>query len=255
VRLLVARPSGLEHTVFRSLGEHLLPGDLLVVNTSATLPAAVDGLRPDGRQGPVHVAAQLDDGSWVVEVRRADNRGPQSDLHAAEVIELTGGQTVAVLEPYPDAAAGASRLWRVRPTPSRERVHYLLDHGRPIRYGYLSGSWPLGDLQNVFAVTPGSAEMPSAGRPLTRRVLVALMAAGVAVAPITLHTGVSSMEKHDPPMPEWYDVPAATARLPTSRRARAGGSWPSARRAPAPSRPSPTTTAACILDEAGRISC
>jgi S-adenosylmethionine:tRNA ribosyltransferase-isomerase len=45
VKLLVARPNGVSHARFADLGDHLRPGDLLVVNNSATLPAAVDGRR------------------------------------------------------------------------------------------------------------------------------------------------------------------------------------------------------------------
>ncbi len=211
VRLLVARRRGVEHTAFRTLPEHLQPGDLLVVNTSATLPAAVDGLRANGVRGPVHLASSQDDGSWVVEVRRTDNSGPQTDLAPGEVVTLTAGQQVRVLEAFPDPAAGSSRLWRVDPFPRRERVDYLLDHGRPIRYGYLSSGWPLEDLQNVYARQPGSAEMPSAGRPLTHRLLVRLMATGVVIVPILLHAGVSSPEKREPPMAERFEVsrPAA----------------------------------------------
>lgn len=214
VRLLVARASGVEHTVFRALADHVRPGDLLVINTSATLPAAVDGLRAGARRsGPVHVAAALDDGSWVVELRRPDNGGPQTDVQPGEAIELTAGQRVRVDEAYPDGRLSGARLWRVTPIPARDRISYLLDHGRPIRYGYLAGSWPLRDLQNVYADRPGSAEMASAGRPLTARVLVQLMARGVVVAPVVLHTGVSSPEKHEPPMAERFEVSPETARL------------------------------------------
>ncbi len=222
VRLLVARPHSVEHTVFNRLAEHLRAGDLLVVNTSATLPAAVDGLRGNGVRSPVHLAAQLDDGSWVVEVRRADGSGPQTDVSPGEVIELSGEQQVRVDAAFPDEGEAGARLWRVTPVPGRDRTGYLLEHGRPIRYGYLSGSWPIDDLQNVYADRPGSAEMPSAGRPITRRVLVQLMARGIVVAPIVLHTGVSSPEKHEPPMPEPFDVPAATARLVNVTRESAG---------------------------------
>jgi S-adenosylmethionine:tRNA ribosyltransferase-isomerase len=213
VRLLVAGPVGLEHTVFRNLPEYLEPGDLLVVNTSATLPAAVDGVRANGARGPLHVAAELDDGSWIVEVRRPDNSGPQTDIAKGEVVELTGGVRLRVEQAYPTPCVPGSRLWRATPIPARSRLDYLLDHGRPIGYGYLTGGWPIGDLQNVYALQPGSAEMASAGRPLTRRVLVRLMAAGVMVAPIVLHTGVSSPEKHEPPTPERFEVPEPTAQL------------------------------------------
>lgn len=222
VRLLVASPDRVRTTVFRELATALAPGDLLVVNTSATLPAAVAGLRAGQPPTSVHVASQLDDGAWVVEVRRPDNTGPQRDLDVGEVLELAGGQRLRVDAAYPDEAEMCARLWRGTPDPARDRVEYLLDHGRPIRYPHVAAGIGLADLQNVYADVSGSAEMASAGRPLTRRVLVSLLTRGVAVAPIVLHTGVSSQERGEPPMPERYAVPAATARL-VNMTAEAGG--------------------------------
>jgi S-adenosylmethionine:tRNA ribosyltransferase-isomerase len=90
---------------------------------------------------------------------------------------------------------------------------YLGRHGRPIRYGYVPEAWPLDAYQTVFALEPGSAEMPSAGRPFSTRLVTDLVARGVLVAPVTLHTGVSSPERDEPPYPERYSVPPATARL------------------------------------------
>ena len=86
---------------------------------------------------------------------------------------------------------------------------FLERHGEPIRYGYVRAAWPLSAYQNVYATTPGSAEMPSAGRPFTAELITRLVARGVAVAPITLHAGVSSPERHEPPFPEQYAVPEA----------------------------------------------
>jgi S-adenosylmethionine:tRNA ribosyltransferase-isomerase len=220
VRLLVASPDEIRHQRFRDLAEHLVPGDLVVVNTSATLPAAVDGVRRSGERPIVHVAGEQDDGSWTVELRRADNTGPLVDVVPGERVQLTGEVGVTVLASFPDPGVDGSRLWLVRLDQPVSRLAYLADHGRPIRYGYLSGAWPLGDLQNVYADQPGSAEMASAGRPFTARLLVRLMARGVVVAPLVLHTGVSSPEKHEPPAPEWYDVPAATADLVNLTRTR-----------------------------------
>ncbi|MEP6664999.1 MAG: S-adenosylmethionine:tRNA ribosyltransferase-isomerase [Nocardioidaceae bacterium] len=213
LRLLIASPGKVEHVRFRDLADHLAPGDLLVVNTSATLPAALDGIRGDGRCTTVHVATALDDGSWVVEFRQVDNSGPMGDVAVGEHIELAGGLVVTVEDSFPAGGVSGVRLWRVSPSREIALPSYLADHGRPIRYGYLSGSWPLGDLQNVYADEPGSAEMPSAGRPISANLLVRLMTRGVVVAALVLHTGVSSMEKHEPPMPERYDVPATTAEL------------------------------------------
>ena len=99
---------------------------------------------------------------------------------------------------------------------------YLARHGRPIRYGYVPRPVPLAEYQTVFARTPGSAEMPSAGRPFTDRLVTDLVTRGIAVVPITLHTGVSSQEPGEPPQPERYAVTAATARLVNAVRAAAG---------------------------------
>jgi S-adenosylmethionine:tRNA ribosyltransferase-isomerase len=206
VRLAVATPSGTVHTTVRDLPSHLSPGDLLVVNTSATVPSALPGL---------HVSTSLDDGSWVVELRQPANDGPSTPV-PGEVLALPGGVSLRIVAPYP---AGQTRLWRAQPSPAVDRVAYLAEWGRPIRYRYVRGSWPIDALQNVYATHPGSAEMPSAGRPLTASLLVRLMAAGVVVAPLVLHTGVASQEKHEPPQPEEYAVPAATARLVGSTRA------------------------------------
>jgi S-adenosylmethionine:tRNA ribosyltransferase-isomerase len=210
VRLAVVSPHATTHTTAAHLPDHLRPGDLLIVNTSATLPSAVAAERCG-----VHVSAQLDDGSWVVELRQSDNGGPATPA-PGEALALPGGVTLRVVEPHP---AGQRRLWRASPAPEVERVAYLGRWGHPIHYRYVHGEWPIEALQNVYARHPGSAEMPSAGRPLTERLLVSLMASGVVVAPLVLHTGVASQEKHEPPQPEEYVVPAATARLVNSTRA------------------------------------
>jgi S-adenosylmethionine:tRNA ribosyltransferase-isomerase len=218
VRLLVARPGGVAHHRFRDLPGLLREGDLLVVNTSATIPAALDGLRADGRPAVVHVAAPLDDGAWVVEPRRPDGGGPETSVRAGERIRVSGGAVVRLDAPYPDPGAPPGRLWRATVHPPAGAVEYLTAHGRPIAYAHLRGDVTLDELQNVYATRPGSAEMPSAGRPFTAPLLVALMARGVAVAPVTLHAGVSSHELHEAPAPERLRVPAATARLVAATR-------------------------------------
>ena len=227
VRLLVASAAGTTHARFRDLAAHLRPGDVVVVNTSPTLPAAVSGRRADGRAVVLHFSTGLDDGDWLAEVRPPGRAsGPVRDVVAGEVLDLDGGvrATVARAEP-----SGQSRMWRVRADVDGGVVRYLSRFGRPIRYAYLRGRHPIADYQTVFGLAAaragersGSAEMPSAGRPFTDAMITDLVVRGIAVAPITLHTGVSSQEAGEPPLPERFAVPAATARLVNSARFEGG---------------------------------
>ena len=211
VRLLVAAPDGLTHARFTEFAQYLEPGDLVVVNTSATLAAAVDGVRSDGRPVTVHFATALDGGDWVVEIRpQGEASGPVTDGGVGDRVVLPDGVELSVVAAHP---TGQHRLWRASVAVEGGVVAYLARHGRPIRYAYVPTPVPLGEYQTVFAREAGSAEMPSAGRPFTAELVVDLVTRGVGVAPITLHTGVSSPERHEPPYPERFVVPAATARL------------------------------------------
>ena len=116
--------------------------------------------------------------------------------------------TARILAPY-----AAPRLWLAQLDLPQALETYLAEHGQPIRYGYVPQRWPLSAYRNVYAAEPGSAEMPSAGRPFTPELITRLVAGGVLVAPITLHTGVSSQERHEPPYPERFRVPRHTASL------------------------------------------
>jgi S-adenosylmethionine:tRNA ribosyltransferase-isomerase len=223
VRLLVARRSDgeISHHTFRELPDLLGPGDALVLNVSATIPAALSARRtPNGGRVRVHFATRaphLEDDWRVVEIRSADGRRP-ARLPVGERLELRGGATLELVAPY----ASGQRLMLARfsdPVPVEE---YLERHGEPIRYGHVRKAWPLSAYQNVYATSPGSAEMPSAGRPFTRELLSRLIAREVVIAPITLHTGVSSPESHEPPFPEWFEVPERTAQAICGARERGG---------------------------------
>ena len=220
VRLLVASDGAVRHARFRDLPRFFRRGDLLVVNDSATLPAAIDGRREDGRAVTVHFSTRLDDGSWAVEVRPPGRAtGPVHDARAGERLPLRGGVALELLEGWPDPWDGDGRLWRVRTGGPTDVPTALRRHGRPIAYAYVEGRWPLEAYQTVFARHPGSAEMPSAARPFTPALLGALDEAGVGVAALTLHTGVSSLESGEGPLPERFVVPRTTAeRVQATRR-------------------------------------
>lgn len=225
VRLLVGRPGGIDQLRFRDLGDVLVPGDLLVINNSATVAGQLDARREDGSPAVVHVANRLTDGRRVVELRTApDAANPVLDGRSGEMIALPAGGTVTLLDPYPEVGSSptgvGNRLWRAAVHTSGPLAGYLDRQARPISYGHLVRSYPLDRYQTVFALRPGSAEMPSAGRPFSTELVTRLVAAGIQFAPITLHTTVSSPEAGEAPLPEWYAVPDATARMINNARAR-----------------------------------
>jgi S-adenosylmethionine:tRNA ribosyltransferase-isomerase len=209
VALLVADAGtgSLGHARFPELPRFLRPGDLLVVNTSATLPAAVRA-RLDGRPVELRLSTPAAPGAWVVEVR-GEGGEPHEAPPAGTRLDLPGGAHAEVVAPFADSR----RLSIARLELGTPLHAYLRSHGRPIRYGYVPRDWPLEAYQTVFARHPGSAEMPSAGRPFTAALVTELAVRGVLIAPVTLHTGVSSPELGEPPYEERFHVPAATARV------------------------------------------
>ncbi|MFJ7072278.1 S-adenosylmethionine:tRNA ribosyltransferase-isomerase [Streptomyces sp. NPDC098781] len=218
VRLLVSRGTDVAHHTFAELPRLLRAGDLLVVNTSPTLAAAVDGRIGDARV-VVHFSTRGDDGRWAVELRDPDERGTsraRAGGPAGTEVELPGGRGLVLEEPL---SAGSGRLWwaRVSGPEGAGVVGLMREHGRPIRYSYTERDQPLSVYQTVFALPSadgaGSAEMPSAARPFTVGLVTELVSRGVQFAPITLHTGVASAEAHEPPYPERFAVPEASARL------------------------------------------
>ncbi|UFS96342.1 S-adenosylmethionine:tRNA ribosyltransferase-isomerase [Nocardia huaxiensis] len=268
VRLLLSDGGTITHARFRELPSFLRPGDLVVVNNSAMIPAAVDA-RLGGAPAVVHFSTRLDDGRWVLELRdprgtpwsagsvpdprdirsegreshrgatasaaldadrtslgaRADGARPGSGAaeHARTAVEpgvrvgLAGGHSALLLAPW---LPGSGRLWVAEVDTDVPAL--LARYGRPITYSYVCERWSASYYRTVFGREPGSAEMPSAGRPFTEALVTELVASGVGLAPITLHAGVSSPEAGEPPSPERFTVPEITARLVNATHA-AGG--------------------------------
>jgi S-adenosylmethionine:tRNA ribosyltransferase-isomerase len=243
VAMLVStrRDGSLVHARFRDLPEFLRAGDLVVVNTSATLPAALDarldglpvelrlstpaisdtaargmsrGLSP-GHGPNGHVPATVP--HWVVELRTAE-RMPFARPPTPASLELPGGARAELLAPF----AASARLAVARLHLGEPLLDYVHRHGRPIRYSYVPREWPVAAYQTVFSREPGSAEMPSAGRPFTHELVTDLACVGVLVVPVTLHTGVSSLERGESPYPERYRVPRQTLELAAAVRSRGG---------------------------------
>lgn len=218
VALLVSNGADHHHATFLDLAAFLQPDDLLVVNDSATLPARLP-LRTGAGDGVLHLATRFAPGLWLAEPRWSPERQGPLPLAPGERV-LVAGEEARMVAPYP----GLPRLWFVQVDGDAAMARA----GAPIRYAHVGQDQPLQRYQTVFARVPGSAEMPSAGRPFSRRALDRLRDAGVSTAPITLHTGVSSLEHdggpltHDALPPEPFRVPRATADAVNRARALGG---------------------------------
>jgi S-adenosylmethionine:tRNA ribosyltransferase-isomerase len=226
VRLLVSNVSddAIEHARFYDLPRWLEPGDVLVVNTSGTLNAALPATDGNGADFEIHLSTKLPGGFWTLEVRQpgAGASVPFAGGHVGMSFRLPAGGRAVLLAPYPliGALESPSRLWMAAVEVPGELPAYLERHGFPIRYQYVTRAWPSDMYQTVFATEPGSAEMPSAARPFTPELVARLVSRGVQIAPLVLHCGVASLEAHEPPYEEFYRVPADTAeRVTAARRA------------------------------------
>jgi S-adenosylmethionine:tRNA ribosyltransferase-isomerase len=211
VRLLVVdRSAGrISHSRFDRLPELLGPGDLLVVNTSRVLPAAVRAARASGEP---------------VQLRPCVRRGREWDALAVEAapphanVPLEPGETLHVGEAalrVRDRRPDIPLLWRLE-LDSATDLELILRHGEPIRYSYVPEPVPLDAYQPVYASRPGSAESPSAGLPFSWELLRSVRARGAGLADLVLHTGLSSYQDDDFDMEhrlyeERFEVGEATA--------------------------------------------
>ena len=231
VRLMVSRRASgdITHARFHDLPLFLNKGDVLVINTSGTRNAALRVRRADGTGLTMHLSTHLEEKAWTAELRSVDSAGKSRHFEEAregEVLGLPGGGSAILSGPYTSdcepSATSSQTLWLAEldlPLPTDE---YLALHGSPIQYNYLKRDWPLSYFQTVYATETGSAEMPSAGRPFTPELLQRLKTAGIRIAPLILHAGISNLDTHEPPTKEFFRLGDETARLVNEGRA-AGG--------------------------------
>lgn len=211
VRLLVTDTAsrGLSHRRFDDLPGLLHEGDVLVVNTSRTVPAALPVVRTDGSTIQLRPCVRRP-GSWDALSVAADPPHANIALVEGEILLVAGSMTAKVFGRRPDIPL----LWRL--DVGGDGLDEMAASGTPIRYSYVPRAIPIDYYQTVYAGRPGSAEMPSAGRPLSWEILRGLEARGVATADVLLHTGLSSYQDDDFDLQhrlfeEWFEVPAATA--------------------------------------------
>ncbi len=206
----------LTHTRFDHLGQFLHPGDLLVVNSSRTLPAALPARRESGEAIQLRLCVRRGE-TWDVLAVQPVPPHENVALRVGEAITLNG----SVAGRIEGRRADIPLLWRLRAPP--QGLEPILCAGEPIRYSYVPHPVPLDYYQTVYATHPGSAETPSAGRAFTWELLLSLRRRGVSTAEIVLHTGLSSFqddtvdaEQHL--FEEWFEVRAEAAEAVNSAR-------------------------------------
>ena len=202
------------HTRFNQLADFLRAGDLLVFNSSRTLPAALSGRVEQNSQAvEVRLAGRLSDDSWMALLlwKQEDAVG---ESYAGMNIDFGRGLSCRLLE----RDRSIPRLWKLSFSESGTRLLDLIYRvGQPIRYSYVAAPWNLDYYQNVYSTAPGSVEMPSAGRPFTWQLLFALRRAGIDAASVMLHAGLSSymddrLDRQHLVSEEEYSIPEATAQ-------------------------------------------
>lgn len=227
VRLLVIdRGSGaVQHAKFERLAEFLRKGDLLVFNSSRTLPASLEACC--SAHGPclqVRLAQHRPDDAWLALLvcKAGDPFG--CGLRAGMQLEFSPELTGEVF----DRDARIPRLWKIRFSKTgTELIDLIYRIGQPVRYEYVSAPWDLDYYQTVYAKEPGSAEMPSAGRAFTWKALFELRRRGIDFAYLVLHTGLSSylddeLDRANPASEEEYFLSEAAAAKINDTRERGG---------------------------------
>lgn len=225
VRLMVSylHDNRVVHTRFPQIDHFLEAGDVLVINTSGTLNAALPAARTNGQVLELHLSTHLPGDRWTVEIRQPEGTAtrPFRENLAGEKLTLPAGGAATLHELYKPGSGHPARLWLASLELPERLEDYLAKYGFPIRYGYVRQQWPGEYYQTVYTTEAGSAEMPSAGRAFSEKVITRLVAKGVQIAPLLLHTGVASLEDHEPPYEEYYRVSGETADL--VNRARVAG--------------------------------
>ena len=185
-----------------------------MVNTSATIAAALPVSLPGGRQGRLHLSTRLNDREWLIEIREITGN-KTIRWHEGEegmVFQLPSGASVTLKQRFYKNEQWL-HLWIADFNLHQSMQTYLAANARPIQYEKLDRQYPLSYYQTFFSFHPGSSEMPSAGRGFTAGLIERLLKKGVVLAPVILHTGVSSLEENETPYPEYMEIDPVTASI------------------------------------------
>lgn len=206
------------------LARLLRPGDLVVVNDAATLPAS---LAVQGEALELRLLRRLEDGAWDAALlgegdwrTPTEHRPAPREVQEGERLALSGGLTAEVTGRHPEHPR------RVRLRLAQEGAAFwqgLYAGARPVQYAHLEAPLSLWDVQTAYAARPWATEAPSAGLALSWELLLALRRRGVAVARLTHACGLSSTGEPALdaalPLAERYEIPEETlAALARTKR-------------------------------------
>ncbi|MEQ9319197.1 MAG: S-adenosylmethionine:tRNA ribosyltransferase-isomerase [Polyangiaceae bacterium] len=205
-----------------TLDDFFSPGDLLVLNDAATLPASLVGRVASGASEEAAVEVRLattfdetsfsdrwrvvlfGEGDWRTDT---DRRPLPPSLRPGDHLAFAGGLTAVVEGVDPTS-------WRLVDLRFDRRGdalgHALYAAGSPIQYAHLPRPLRIAEVQTPYAARPWAVEMPSTGRPLAWRALERLEEHGVELAFVTHAAGLSATG--DPeldrrlPLPERYEL-------------------------------------------------
>ncbi len=213
-------------TKFASLASLLRPGDLVVVNDAATLPASLFGTTERGEPFELRLSAPVD-GSRLYGVLLGAGDHTTRTEHRAAPPAIAIGDVVSLGALHARVVAASGRRVELIARETGDALwQALYASGKPVQYAHRPELMPLYAVQTAYASRPWAAEMPSAGRPLTWDVLLSLRRAGVQIATLTHAAGLSSTGDdaldHALPWPERYEIPRRTAELVADTKARGG---------------------------------
>lgn len=208
------------------LPEILWPGDLLVLNDAATLPASLPAMTSQGSPVEIRLARQHHGSQWTaVLLGEGDWRIPTEARQPP--VKVSVGERLLI---QPDFEAKIIEI--LDPTSRLVVLRFNRDtagmwmgiyaYGKPIQYSYLKGDLSLWSNQTVYASRPWAMEMPSAGYPLSWSVLLELRRRGIGLACLTHAAGISAIGPKELdaslPLSEAFDIPAETAETITQSR-------------------------------------
>jgi len=216
----------------RELPALLRAGDLLIVNDAATLPASLPARTATGESIELRLLGPEAAGEFSAVVFgagdyhvRTEDRPAPPRLRVGEHLQVGPQLTAPVLA----CSALSPRLIDLRfDLRDAELWHALYAWGKPVQYAYRVEALPLWSVQTAYATRPWASEMPSAGKPISVEMLLALAARNVGVATLTHAAGLSATG--DPaldrvlPLPERYDLPEGTVQAIARVRAEGGAS-------------------------------